>query len=91
MASDLLVKGLSSEQISNAVVRARRIAKSSGIEVHKHFMSVFNGIEGAVVQDCKLSHLAYGLVLMNADDAITLVGQFQVSVLENYLRDGIVL
>ena len=59
--------------------------------MHKHFLPVFNGINVAVVQDCKLSHLAYGLVLMNADGAVDTVGQFQISVLEKYLRDGQVL
>lgn len=87
LASELLDKGLSPRQISKAVDKAVRIAKSSGMEVHKHFMPIFSGVGGAVVQDCRLSRLAYGLVFMNADEHIASVGQFQRSVLENFLSE----
>ena len=87
LASDLLDKGLSPKQINEAVVLAIKIANSSGIEVYKHFMPVFSGIDHYIIQDCKLSHLGYGLVLINADVNIAVVGAFQVAVLNEYLND----
>ena len=89
LASDLLEKGLSPQQISEAIVMAIKIANSSGIEAHKHFMPVFSGMDHDVIQDCKLSHLGYGLVLMNADSSLAIVGEFQVDVLQRYLEHSI--
>ena len=86
LASDLLEQGLSPEQITEAVVKAMTVGKSSGLEIDQHFRPVFTGIEKQVVSDCKLSHLAYGLVLMNADVELPVVGDFQVSVLQQYIR-----
>lgn len=85
LASDLLHKGLTPIQISEAIVMAIKIANSSGIEAHKHFMPVFSGMDNDLIQDCKLSHLGYGLVLMNADVNLAVVGTFQVDVLSGFL------
>lgn len=84
LASDLLYKGLSPDHIKDAVARAIKAGKSSGIDIRKHFMPVFSGIEKEIISDCKLSKLAYGLVLMNADAQLPLVGRWQVRVLEEY-------
>lgn len=85
LASDLLDKGLSPKQITEAVLMAIKIANSSGIETLRHFMPVFSGIDQNIIEDCKLSHLGYGLVLMNADANLSVVGKFQVDVLTEYL------
>ncbi len=85
MASDLLDKGLSPDQIIDAIEIAIKAANSSGIEVKKHFMPVYSGIGRKIIQDCKLSHLGYGLVLMNADLSLPLVGEFQMEVLKQFL------
>ena len=82
LASDLLDKGLSPIQIIDAVEHAIKVANSSGIEIRKHFMPVFSGIGQGIIQDCKLSNLGYGLVLINADASLSVVGDFQVSLLE---------
>lgn len=87
LASDLLEKGLSPKQISDAVIQAIKIAKASGIETNAHFKLVFSGIGQSIIQDCKLSHLGYGLVLMNADAKLPVVGEFQVDVLKRYLEN----
>ena len=87
LASDFLEQGLSPKQITEAVVKAMSVGKSSGLDVDQHFRPVFTGIEKQVVSDCKLSHLAYGLVLMNADAELPVVGDFQVSVLKQYIGD----
>ena len=85
LASDLLDKGLSPKQITKAVVAAVKVANSSGIETRKNFMPVFSSINQQIIEDCKLSKLAYGLVLMNADTNLSVVGKFQVKILQKYL------
>lgn len=85
LASDLLVHGLLPTQITEAVYKAMAVGKSSGLDMDQHFRPVFTGIQKQVVSDCKLSHLAYGLVLMNADVDLQVVGDFQVSILQEYL------
>jgi len=84
LASDLLDKGLSPRQISDAVVRAINIGKTSGLELKHHFRPVFSAVDGEIISDCKLSHMGYGLVLMNADAELQAVGDFQVGVLQQY-------
>lgn len=86
LASDLLKKGFSPEQISDAVIMAVKIARSSGIGTQKHFMPIYSAIDQEIIKDCKLSHLGYGLVLMNADPNLSVVGDFQVSLLEEFLK-----
>ena len=86
LASDLLDKGLSPKHIKKAVVMAIKTANSSGIEVSKHFMPVFSGIDQDIIEDCKLSHLGYGLVLINADANLAVVGAFQIAILKEYLK-----
>lgn len=85
LASDLLDKDLSPKQISDAVALAIKVANTSNIEVYKHFMPVFSGINQSVIEDCKLSDLGYGLVLMNADVNLSAVSEFQVDVLKRYM------
>lgn len=86
LASDLLDKGLSPKQTTEAVIKAMSVGKSAGLEMDQHFRPVFTGIQKQVVSDCKLSHLAYGLVLMNADAELRVVGDFQISVLQEYIE-----
>jgi len=86
LASDLLNKGLSPKQITDAIAIAIKIANSSGIDAQKHFMPVYSGINQEIIQDCKLSHLGYGLVLMNADPSLTVVGKFQIDVLREFIK-----
>lgn len=88
LASDLLDKGLSPDHISDAVVRAIRAGKSSGMDMRKHFMPVFSAINKEIIRDCKLSEMGYGLVLMNADVKIPAVGKWQTKVLEEYYFAG---
>lgn len=86
LASDLLKKGLSPKQISAAVVTAIKVASASGIETKEHFMPVYSAIGQEIIQDCKLSVLGYGLVLLNADPTIFAVGDFQVHVLTEFFK-----
>ncbi|WP_273565722.1 hypothetical protein [Maribacter halichondriae] len=82
LASDLLNQGLTPKQINDAVIKAMGIGKSSGMDLRQHFRPVFSGIDKEIISDCKLSHFAYGLVLMNAVTELSFVGNFQVDVLQ---------
>ena len=86
LASDLLKEGLSPEQISDAVLKAMNVGKSSGLEIQQHFMPVFTDMKREIINDCKLSKLGYGLVLLNADTEVSTVGQWQIKVLEAYFH-----
>ncbi|WP_044398544.1 hypothetical protein [Lacinutrix sp. Hel_I_90] len=86
LASDLLDYGLSPKQISKAVLKAIKAAKSSGLEIRRHFMPVFSQRNHDVINDCKLTKMGYGLVLLNADVALSLVGQLQVSIMKSFLK-----
>jgi hypothetical protein len=87
LASDLLEKGLSHEQISDAVIMAAKIATSSGIDRRKHFMPIYSARDHEIIKDCKLSRVGYGLVLMNANPNLSIVGDFQVSILKEFLKN----
>ena len=84
LASELLPKGLSALQIAEAVLRAIKIGTSSGMEIREHFMPVFSDFNGEIISDCKLSKLAYGLVLLNASPQLSVVGAWQVRVLKKF-------
>ena len=86
LASDLLDKGLSPSQISNAVSEAIKVVNASGVAAYKHFLPVFSGVKEGIIQDCKLSDLGYGLVLMNADKNLPVVSEFQLDVLMGFLK-----
>jgi hypothetical protein len=86
LASDLLKKGLLPNQISDAVTIAIKIANSSGISARKHFMPIYSAINQEIMRDCKLSHLGYGLVLMNANPNLSIVADFQLSILKAFLK-----
>ncbi len=86
LASDLLERGLSPMQIKRAILKAIKVGKSSGIQVKKHFMPVFTQVNSEIISDCRLSQLAYGLLILNADVDLTFVGELQVSLLESFLE-----
>ena len=86
LASDLLEKGLSPKQITKAILKAIKVGKSSGIKVEKHFMPVFTQLNSNIISDCRLSKLAYGLLLLNADVDLSAVGEFQVHILKKSLN-----
>ena len=86
LASDLLKDGLTPFAIEKAFMRATKIARSSGIEVQKHFMPVYIELNKTIVKDCKLSKLGYAMVLLNADPEYAVVGQWQLKVLKEFIK-----
>jgi hypothetical protein len=85
LASDLLNEGMSPEQITDAVAVAIKIVTLSGLEAHEHFMPLYSAIDHEIIKDCKLSSLGYGLVLMNADENLSIVGDFQIRILNQFI------
>lgn len=85
-ASDLLYQGLSPKQINDAVIRAIDVAKSSEMNIREHFKPIYSCINNEIISDCKLSRIAYGLVLMNAEARLSAVGKWQRRVLERFLN-----
>ncbi|WP_272022976.1 hypothetical protein [Olleya namhaensis] len=85
LAGDLLSKGLTPDQISDAVLNAMKAVSSSGNDVREHFMLVFSQRNNEMFKDCKLSKMGYALVLLNADVEVSLVGKWQIKVLEKFL------
>lgn len=86
LTSDLLSEEFSPKQISNAVAMAVKITKSSGIGIQKHFMPVYSAMNQEIIEDCKLSRLGYGLVLMHANSNLSVVGDFQVNLIKEFLK-----
>lgn len=84
-ASDLLDKGLTPKDLSEAIKRSMLAGKTAGLELRRHFIPVYTQFEGALVKDCKLSKLGYALLLMNANVANPVVANWQVQVLERFV------
>ncbi|AKA34230.1 hypothetical protein [Flagellimonas lutaonensis] len=87
LASDFLREGLSPQHISDAVMRAIRSGKASGLTIRQHFMPVFSSSGKDVISDCKLSRLGYALVLLNADVTFSAAANWQRKVLEHFLGE----
>ena len=85
-ASDLLREGLSPIAIRDAVQKAIRICNTSNLEVREHFQLIYTEMKGTIIRDCKLSELGYGLVMLNAEETIPLVAQWQLKVLSKFLE-----
>ncbi|WGK64024.1 hypothetical protein [Croceiramulus getboli] len=86
LASDLLNKGFTPQQISDAINCAIKVANTAGLSTQAHFKPVCSSLNHEVIQDCKLSSLGYGLVLLNADPRHEAVGDFQISLLRRFLN-----
>lgn len=85
-ASDLLEKGLSPEDIQQAVSRAMLVGKTAGLNIRKHFTIVYTQFQGALMKDCKLSKLGYAMVLLNARASSPVVANLQMQVLDHFFK-----
>ena len=81
LASSLLEKGLTTEDISDAINRAFKICEAAGIPTREHFCFLYTQSNLGVMKDCKLSRLAFDLVLLNANPQNKAVSSFQLRVL----------
>lgn len=86
-ASDLLEKGLSPEEIQQAVNRAMLAGKTAGLVIRQHFTIVYTQFQGGLLKDCKLSKLGYALVLLNARPSSPVVANWQLQVLDHFFKN----
>ena len=47
-------------------------------------MPIFTDLKREIIDDCKLSKLAYGLVWLNTDLKVASAGQWQIQILKAY-------
>ncbi|MCJ8163610.1 hypothetical protein MKJ04_02075 [Pontibacter sp. E15-1] len=87
-ASDLLQeRGCDSIiEIELAVRRATEICNSMHLPLRENFKSVFRSRNGEVVQDWRLSPMAYMLMILNADPHHELVARMQVELVRRALN-----
>lgn len=87
LASDLLDDGLSPSTIKLAIDNAISICHTADIEIRQHFIPVYTQLDNMTINDCKLSSLGIGLVLLNAGVNNPRTAQWQLKVLRNYLNN----
>jgi len=84
-ASDLVLNGLTSDEICQAIQRAMNSCKSSGVDVDVHFQLKHLGSEEcSSFNDCKLSKYGYLLTVINANPNNEYVAQFQKRVMDDH-------
>lgn len=87
-ASDLLQQhGCESlEDLSEAVRRATEVCNSMHLPLRENFKVVYRSKNGQVVQDWRLSPMAYMLMVLNADSKNDLVARTQVEMVRRVLK-----
>ena len=86
-ASELLDKGFTQQQLSQAIAKAIQIAEYLGLYSEKHFKSIYICENHSLFSDYKLSYLGLGLVLLNADIKIPIVQNFQIQLLKGTMGE----
>lgn len=84
LASSLMEKGLSPDEINEAVARAYNVCEAAGISTRQHFCFLYTQYNQGLMRDCKLTKMAYQLVLLNANTKNKEVASFQLKVLSKY-------
>lgn len=85
-ASDLMSIGMRQQDIDLAVKRALTVCKNAGHQIKHHFCPIYTADGDKLISDCKLSKLAYALVLLNANIQNSSVVSFQMEVISEYLK-----
>ena len=86
-ASDLLSKGLTQDDIRQAMQRAMVSCKQSGLDVELHFqLTHIESDAGSSFDDCKLSKHGYLLTLINANPKNEYVALYQKQILKQYFQ-----
>lgn len=86
LASDLLVKNLSPEDIKTAVKKAILASENSGLDAKKHFQPIISVSENTSFLDCRLSRLGYTMVLLNVEPKNEFIANFQVQIAKQVLN-----
>jgi len=86
-ASDLLQqKGCATmQELGQAVRRATEVCTSMHLPLRDNFKAVFRSRNGEVMQDWRLSPMAYLLTVINADAKNELVAKTQVEIVRRLL------
>lgn len=87
-ASDLLeLTGCASmKELSQALKRATEVCSCMHLPLRENFKVVYRSHEGEVLQDWRLSPMAYLLLIINADAHSELVAQMQVELVNKVLQ-----
>ncbi|WP_439882966.1 hypothetical protein ACSX1A_07310 [Pontibacter sp. MBLB2868] len=87
-ASDLLqVTGYESmEELSQALKRATEVCNCMHLPLRENFKVVYRSKAGSVVQDWRLSPMAYLLMVINSNSQNDLVAQLQVEMVKRVLN-----
>jgi hypothetical protein len=74
------------EELASAIRRATEVCSSMHMPLQENFKVVFRSSNGEVLQDWRLSPLAYMLMILNADSHNDLVARTQVEVAKRMLN-----
>lgn len=80
LASDLLKKGVSKDDISQAVREAIEVMKMANMNINQHFIPVYTQINGFIFKDFKLSHKAFKIVMLNLPPNNIFVSKLQIRI-----------
>jgi hypothetical protein len=89
-ASDLIEQqGCHSlEELSQAVKRATAVCNSMNLPLQENFKVVYRSRRGEMIQDWRLSSMAYLLTALNADSRNSFVAQLQVEMVKRMLDNS---
>lgn len=73
------------EEVSEAVKRATEVCNCMHVPLHENFKLVYRSRNGEVVQDWRLSRMAYLLTALNADSRSGFVAQLQMEMVKRML------
>lgn len=87
-ATDLLdCEGCRSmDALGDAVRRATEVCNCMHLPLHENFKAVFRSKDGQVMQDWRLSPMAYMLLAINSDSSNQMVAQLQVELVKRALH-----
>ncbi len=89
-ASDLLSQNgcQSMEELRQAIKRATQVCTIMHLPLNENFKTVFRACKGEVIQDWRLSPLAYMLMVINADATNDIIAQTQLEVVMRAFQRG---
>ena len=85
LASDLLKEGITPTEIIRSVDCAIKTARMADLDIRRHFQFVYTQQQQGLVNDCRLSRLAMGLVLMHVEHCTAAIAKWRVRLLEKHL------
>jgi hypothetical protein len=76
------------QELSDAVKRATEVCNCMHVPLQENFKVVYRSRNGEVVQDWRLSRMAYLLTALNADSRNAFVAQLQVEMVKHMLNNA---